>query len=153
VLTADLVAFVRASIPDPPLRVVEVGAGRGELAAELRSAGYRVTAIDPAAEPDSGVEPLALIDVRGSFEAAVAVVSLHHVDPLEESCAHLATLLPAGAKLVIDELDVDRYDERAADWWLAQRRALGSSEEHHEAAGMVRGLRRGVPMMSQAHGA
>jgi hypothetical protein len=29
---------------------------------------------------------------------------------------------------VIDELDIDRYDDRAIRWWLAQRRALGLAE-------------------------
>ena len=31
--------------------------------------------------------------------------------------------------LVIDEFDVMRLDDRAAEWWLAQRCALGSVEE------------------------
>jgi SAM-dependent methyltransferase len=141
VLTADLLAFVRASLPGPPLRILEIGAGAGELAAALRDAGYDVTAIDPGADAGSGVEPLALLDVRGTFDAAVAVVSLHHVEPLERSCEHLATLLPAGAPLVVDEIDADRYDEPAAEWWLAQRRALGSTHDDPDAASMVSGLR------------
>ncbi|HWE33249.1 MAG TPA: methyltransferase domain-containing protein [Solirubrobacteraceae bacterium] len=143
-LTTDLQAFVRASLPEPPLRILEVGAGAGELAAALRGAGYDVTAIDPAADEGSDVEPLALLDVRGAFDAAVAVVSLHHVEPLEQSCEHLATLVPAGAPLVVDEIDADRYDERAAEWWLAQRRARGSPHDDPDAAGMVRGLREHV---------
>ena len=51
--------------------------------------------------------------VRGSFDAAVSVVASHDVNPLEESCAHLATMLPPGGRLVVDEIDIDRYDERA----------------------------------------
>jgi hypothetical protein len=31
--------------------------------------------------------------------------------------------------LVVDEFDVATFDERAAAWWLAQRRALGASED------------------------
>lgn len=125
-LTSDLLAFVRSSLPPPPARVLEVGAGDGELAAALRSAGYDVTAIDPAAEPGSGVEPIALIDATGQFDAAVGIVSLHHVEPLEQSFAHLATLIKPGGMLVIDELDRDNFDRRAAAWWVAQQRALGS---------------------------
>jgi SAM-dependent methyltransferase len=141
VLTADLVAFVRSSLPEPPSRILEVGAGRGELASVLGAIGYTVTAIDPSAEPDSQVEQLSLLDVRGPFDAALAVVSLHHVDPLDESCAHLATLIPPGGRLVIDEIDIDRYDERAARWWLLQREAMGLSHEESDPAAMVRGLR------------
>jgi SAM-dependent methyltransferase len=130
-LTADVIAFVRASLPPPPSRILEVGAGRGELAAELRAAGYEVVALDPAAKPDTGVEPISLIDADGRFDAAVAIVSLHHVEPLETSCAHLATLIAPGGRLVIDELDLDRYDDRATQWWWARRRALGSDHADH----------------------
>jgi len=140
VLTADVLAFVRNALPAPPAHVLEVGAGRGELAAELRCAGYEVRAIDPAAEDGSGVERVGLLDVDGTFDAAVAIVSLHHVEPLEECCAHLATLVRPGGLLVIDEFDVERLDERAATWWLAQRRALGKSEPH-DAAGLVSAMR------------
>lgn len=142
-VTADLVAFIRASLPEPPSRILEIGAGRGELASLLVAAGYRVTAIDPAAEPGSHVDQLPLLDVSGEFDAAVAVVSLHHLDPLDESCAHLATLIPPGGQLVIDEIDAERYDERAARWWLAQRDGMESHDESDPAA-MVRGLREHV---------
>ncbi|MEY2514119.1 MAG: hypothetical protein QOJ89_1477 [bacterium] len=126
----DVVAFVRAALPAAPASVLEIGAGSGELAGELRDGGYDVTAIDPAAQDGSGVQPIGLLDVRGSFDAAVAVVSLHHVEPLRESCAHLATLVRPGGVLVVDEFDVARFDERAAGWWLAQRRAAGGEEQH-----------------------
>jgi 2-polyprenyl-3-methyl-5-hydroxy-6-metoxy-1,4-benzoquinol methylase len=97
VVAPDVLAFVRAALPPAPARVLEIGAGSGELAAALRAGGHDVTAIDPAAEDGTGVERAALIEVRGSFDAALAVVSLHHVEPLEASCAHLATLVRPGA--------------------------------------------------------
>jgi len=55
-----------------------------------------------------------------SFDAAVAVVSLHHVEPLPQSIDRLAALLQPGARLVVDEFDVDLLDERASAWWLDQ---------------------------------
>jgi SAM-dependent methyltransferase len=140
-VTSDLLAFVRSSLPEPPARVLEIGAGKGELASELREAGYEVTAIDPAAEPDTGVEPISLLDARGRFAAAVSVVSLHHIDPLAESCAHLAQLIAPGGPLVIDEIDVDRYDERATGWWLAQRGTLGALDHDTDAGKMIADLR------------
>jgi SAM-dependent methyltransferase len=119
--TPDVHAFVRAALPPAPARVLEIGAGGGELAAELRAAGYDVVAIDPAGGPPEilQVHLHELDEPDGSFAAAVAVVSLHHVEPLTESLARLAALLPAGAPLVVDEFDVERYDEGAARWWLA----------------------------------
>jgi SAM-dependent methyltransferase len=143
-LTVELQAFVRSSLPAPPARILEVGAGDGELSSALHVAGYQVTAIDPAAEPDSPVQPVALIDATGRFDAAVAVVALHHVDPLEASCAHLATLLEPGAVLVIDELDSQRFDATAATWWLGQRWAHGCREEHLGPDEMVDDLRHHV---------
>ena len=153
-LATDVLAFVRSALPAPPARVLEIGAGRGELAAELRSAGYDVHAIDPAAEEGSGVERAGLLEVTGTFDAAVAVVSLHHVEPLAASCERLATVLRDGGVLVIDEFDVGRLDERAADWWLGQRRAAGAEEQHgghgaqHDAQSLIAFMRGHVHPLS-----
>ena len=132
----DLVAFVRATLPPPPARVLEVGAGDGELAAALAAAGYDVVAIDPASEVET-VRPVPLHELdEEPFDAAVAVVSLHHVEPLGESLERLGALLRPGGVLVIDEIDFERFDERAARWWL---------DHHHEHPGdpaeMVAGVR------------
>ena len=126
--TAEVHAYVRAALPPPPARVLEIGAGDGELAAQLATGGYEVVAIDPAGGPPHVVQvPLLELDApAGSFAAAVAVTSLHHVEPLAESCRHLARLLAPGGRLVVDEFDVGIYDERAANWWL------GHADHHHE---------------------
>jgi SAM-dependent methyltransferase len=125
-----VLAFARGALPPAPARVLEIGAGDGELAAALRAQRYAVTAIDPRAEQAEGVEPIALIDAAGTYDAALAIVSLHHVEPLAESCAHLAGLLEPGGLLAIDELDVRRYDERVTSWWVHQRRAAGFDDDH-----------------------
>jgi SAM-dependent methyltransferase len=114
--TPDVHAFVRASLPPAPAEVLEIGAGSGELAEHLREAGYDVTAIDPAGGP--GVVQIHLHEVEGAFDAAVAVVSLHHVEPLAESVERLAAMLAPGARVVVDEFDVGAFDEEAAAWWL-----------------------------------
>src|SRR5436190_1385784 len=114
--SADLRAFVRANLPEPPARVLEVGAGAGRLARALRALGYDVLAIDPGSD-DEDVRAVALADLdepAGSFAAAVAVVSLHHVDPLEESCRRLGEVVEPGGTLVVDEFDVGAFDLGAA---------------------------------------
>lgn len=129
--SVELRAFVRANLPEPPARVLEVGAGAGHLARALRAAGYDVLAIDPRSDGDDDVHPVALADLdepEGSFAAAVAVVSLHHVEPLEESCRRLGELVEPGGALVIDEFDVGAFDLDAAAWWLDQRHALGEMQ-------------------------
>jgi SAM-dependent methyltransferase len=126
----EVEAWVRANLPPPPARVLEVGAGDGTLARSLRTAGYEVTAIDPKSEtPD--VQPLALVDLPDPahlFDAAVAVVSLHHVEPLAASIERLAAVMGQGAPLLLDEFDASALDERAAAWWLEQLRARGDDE-------------------------
>ena len=146
-VVSEVLAFVRAALPAPPARVLEVGAGSGELAAELCAGGYDVRAIDPAAEDGSGVERVELLGISGTFDAAVAVVSLHHVEPLEASCAHLATLIRPGGRLVIDEFDVMQLDHRAAEWWLGRRRAAGADDQH-DAESLVRFMRDHVHALS-----
>jgi SAM-dependent methyltransferase len=139
----EVVAYVRAALPAPPAHVLEVGAGDGALARALRTLGFDVTAIDPASsQPD--VLPVALEQLEAEpdgFDAAVAVLSLHHVDPLSESCRRLADAMRPGAPLVIDEFDVARLDEAAAAWWIAQRQAAGADAHGHTPASMVAELR------------
>ena len=131
----DVTAFVRAALPAAPARVLEVGAGDGELAAALTEAGYEVVAIDPAAEA-ANVRRVALHELdEVPFDAAVAVVSLHHVEPLAESCERLAALVRPGGVLVVDEIDFERYDERAARWWLDH------ADHDGDPAEMVAGVR------------
>jgi SAM-dependent methyltransferase len=107
-----------------------VGAGNGELAQALAGAGYDVTAIDP--EPSgANVQARALHELDeppAPFDAALAVTSLHHVEPLGDSLRRLAEVLKPGAPLVVDEFDVGAFDRRAAEWWLEQRRLLGGHE-------------------------
>jgi SAM-dependent methyltransferase len=136
---ADVLGFVRHALPAPPARVLEVGAGGGELAAALRGLGHDVMAIDPAASTP-GVLPVALLELDaadGSFDAAVAVLSLHHVEPLEESCARLAAAVRPGGRLVVDEMDVAALDARAAAWWLGHHGPRDGHDHASEPAAMV----------------
>ena len=135
----DLIVFVRSVLPDPPARVLEVGAGGGELATRLASIGYDVVAIDPKPGP-AHVLPVPLHELdepADAFDAAVAVLSLHHVEPLPESLANLARMLRPGGRLAIDEFDVTAFDARAARWLIAQWAAAGRDGHHEEPDAMV----------------
>jgi SAM-dependent methyltransferase len=132
----DAIAYVRAALPPPPARVLEIGAGDGELAAVLSSAGYDVTAIDPKGGDGVLQVPLEALDAKPrTFDAAVAMLSLHHVVPLGRSLRRLSEIMRHGAHLIVDEFDVQRYDERAAAWWLHH------ADHAHDAADHVAEMR------------
>ena len=157
-----MTAFVRAALPPAPARVLEIGAGDGELAAILAQAGYDIVAIDPASS-SADVRPVALHELEeppASFDAAVAVVSLHHVEPLEESARRLADLVRGGGTLAVDEIDVERLDERAVRWWLGHRGDVGTPgeivagmREHHSLAQLREALNRWFALGEPVRGA
>jgi SAM-dependent methyltransferase len=122
---------------------LEVGAGEGELAAQLRVDGYDVLAIDPREGAADGVTTLALIDVTEpaeSFDAAIAMLSLHHVEPLGASLEHLAGLLRPGAPLLVDEFDTAAFDRRAAAWLISRWHHQGR-EVHSDAGALIGDVR------------
>ncbi|WP_165491851.1 class I SAM-dependent methyltransferase [Egibacter rhizosphaerae] len=121
--------FVRTALPTPPARVLEVGAGLGDLAVDLRTAGHDVTATDP--DPDRGPDVRAgsLYDVatdEGPFDAVVASRVLHHLPELGGALDHLALLLADGGRLIVNDFAREAVEGRAAAWmaaWLTHRDA------------------------------
>lgn len=103
----------------------------------MSAAGYSVVAIDPAGE--APVLPIALVDLEqpaAPFDAAVAVLSLHHIDPLAPSLKKLAEVMRPDGLLVVDEIDVAAFDLRAAEWLIERWREAGR-DAPTSAAGMV----------------
>jgi 2-polyprenyl-3-methyl-5-hydroxy-6-metoxy-1,4-benzoquinol methylase len=134
--------WVLTTLPPGTAEVLEIGAGEGELAAYLRAKGIEVRAIDPRGGAE-GVEQVALIDLdcaEGEFGAAVAMLSLHHVEPLDDSLARLHAALRPGGALLVDEFDVATFDRRAADWLLARWHEQGR-EVHSDAGAFTADVR------------
>ena len=124
-------AFVLACLPRRRCRVLEVGAGRGGLAAVMRRVGHTVTAIDPRTEPGAGVLPVALERHRTArrYDAAVAASVLHHLDDLGAALDHLAALLRPGGCVIVHEYGPDRLDRPTAFWLLDRWRRAGRDHE------------------------
>ena len=143
--------FVAANLPPAPARVLEVGCGEGRLTRALIDLGYDARGIDPRAPDRPAFEriPLEELRVEHPYDAAVAVVSLHHLHDLPRAVERLADALAPGGPLVIDEFDRARLDPATTAWLWRQRQALAAvglghapdhatPEEHHGA--LVGGL-------------
>ncbi|HVN61473.1 MAG TPA: class I SAM-dependent methyltransferase [Gaiellaceae bacterium] len=94
-----------------PRRVLEVGAGRGELAERMmRELGAEVTAVDQsermveltrARGVDAIVADLQSLPLaEGSFDCAIAAWMLYHVPDLDRGLGELARVLIPGGRLV-----------------------------------------------------
>jgi SAM-dependent methyltransferase len=120
--------FVREQLPAPPARVLEIGCGRGHLALQLAAAGYEVVAVDPEAPPGPIFRSSRIEDFTDPepFEAAVAVLSLHHVDDLDLAVGRAHDLLAPGALIVIREFAAERLEGRTAEWYFHLRSALAA---------------------------
>ncbi len=121
--------FLSAQLPAPPLRVLEVGCGRGELAHALAQRGFEVTAIDPSAPEGPIFQRVGLedfSDTRG-FDAVVASVSVHHIEDLAGALDRIASFLPPGGVFVLEEFAKERLAGATARWYYHQRRALAEA--------------------------
>ena len=125
----DVADLVQRALPPAPARVLEVGCGEGRLARTISAAGYRVVAIDPEAPEGPIFERVTIEEfvATGQFDAAVAAVSLHHIDELAAAVAKIAALLVPGGAFVVVELASDRFDAATAAWALEH---LDVGKEH-----------------------
>jgi SAM-dependent methyltransferase len=126
----ELIEFVLSQLPATG-RVLEVGCGGGELARALEAAGYDVLAIDPDAPEGAIFRRVTLeeLDDPGPFDAVVASRSLHHIHDLGGALDKIAALAPL---LVLNEFAWDLLDERTAEWFDGQRRALEAAGQDPE---------------------
>lgn len=110
-------AFVRSWLPAPPARVLEIGCGDGRLALALAEEGWRVTAVDPAAPEGAPFIRGAIEDLdpseHGPFDAAVAVLSLHHLEDLGVALDRVRSLLGPGAVFIVDGFSKEELEDEA----------------------------------------
>jgi SAM-dependent methyltransferase len=128
----DQEAFVGPAVRGAA-RVLEVGCGRGLLAARLAGAGHAVVAIDPRLPPASE-RPIAarltfveadLLDFEApAFDAIAFTSSLHHIAPLGEAIARACDLLAPGGLLVIDDFDLEAPDLATLRWYYDTQEVL-----------------------------
>lgn len=127
----DLHALALRELPRPPVRVLEVGCGSGELARAMEADGYDVVAVDPKA-PDGAIfrrTTIEELDDDGSFDAVVASLSLHHVHDLADALDKVRSLMRPGAPFLVREFAWDVVDEPTARWDYARRGEPGGLAE------------------------
>jgi len=107
-------------LPEPPARVLDVGAGTGRDAAALAAKGYTVTAVEPTPElreramalhPEPGIEWLGdslpdlvtLADRAQSYDAVMLTAVWMHLDEAERARAmpRVARLLRPGGVMIL----------------------------------------------------
>src|SRR5438552_891899 len=115
------VAHLKPLLPAPPARVLEVGCGRGALAAALADLGYQVTGVDRDAEMAAAAEKRGVSviqadvrDVRGEYDVVLFTRSLHHAESLDDLLACAAGLLAPDGQIVIEEFAWERVDQAGA---------------------------------------
>jgi SAM-dependent methyltransferase len=98
-------------------RVVDVGCGDGELVKRLAAAGIDAVGVDPKAPAHPRLIRGRLEDAAGigPFDAATAVMSLHHAD-LAAVMEALARLVPVPGRLFVSELAWEAYDDACVRW-------------------------------------
>lgn len=115
--------FVRAWLPAPPARVVEIGCGPlGGFVPALESAGYQATGVDPEAPAGPSYRNVEFerCEVPGPLDAVVACASLHHVADLGVVLDQVNAMLVRGGVVVIVEWAWERFDEATARWCFAR---------------------------------
>lgn len=129
-------AFVKRTLRGGPLRLLEVGCGRGELALRMREEGHEVIGVEVSGEAVQ-VGRAAGLDVREAdflrfeeepFDAVLFTRSLHHIGRLPEAVERAHALLVPGGLLVAEEFDVENVDQATAAWFYSLQALLAAAE-------------------------
>jgi SAM-dependent methyltransferase len=126
---ATLWPLVRARLPAPPARVLDLGCGPlGGFVPFLRSSGYEAVGVDPEAPDTADYRRVHFeqVELPQRFDAAIASTSLHHVDEPGEVIDRLAGTLRSGGALVVVEWAWEKFDEETARWCFQR---LGDDEQ------------------------
>ena len=128
--------LVRARLPPPPVRVVDIGCGpHGGFVPFLRTSGYEAIGVDPRAPETSHYRRIEFEDLEldERLDVAIASTSLHHVTDPAEVIDRLASALTKGGTFIVVEWAREKFDEATARWcfqrlgpddpnWLHRRR-------------------------------
>lgn len=125
---------LRALLPPPGRRTLDVGCGEGRVGRALHAAGHRVVGIDSSptllslARETGGYEEVVCGDAAalpweaGAFDLAVAHMSLHDIDDLPRAVAEIARVLERNGRLCLAIIHPLNRSPEALDDYFAERR-------------------------------
>jgi SAM-dependent methyltransferase len=124
--------FLHRILPAPPLRILEVGCGSGDLAKRLMGEGFEVTALDASPEAVRMARAAGVPAVEADFldynndlyDVVLFVRSLHHMRSLSDAVLRAAALLHAKGSLIAEEFARERADRETAAWFYDNRELL-----------------------------
>ena len=122
--------LVRARLPVPPARVLDLGCGpRGGFVPFLLSSGYDAEGVDPEAPESAEYHRIEFerLELPRQFDAAIASASLHHVNDPREVIDRLTMALTSSGTLIVAEWAWEKFDEETAQWCFER---LGQDEEN-----------------------
>ena len=116
---ATLWPLVRARLPPPPARVVDIGCGPlGGFVPLLHSSGYEAAGVDPKAPDTADYHRTEFehLELPHRVDAVIASTSLHHVADPAEVIDSLTNTLTSDGTLVVVEWAWEKFDETTARW-------------------------------------
>ena len=124
--------FLHRTLPAPPLRILEVGCGSGDLAKRLLREGFEVTALDSSPEAvrvarAAGAQQWTRTSLgynNDPYDVVLFVRSLHHVRSLSDAMLRAAALLHAKGWLIAEEFARERPNRETAAWFYDNRELL-----------------------------
>ncbi|MBA3309964.1 MAG: class I SAM-dependent methyltransferase [Nocardioidaceae bacterium] len=125
--------FVRAQLPTPGSRVIEIGCGPlGGFVPRLDREGYDAVGIDPEAPESPGYHRVEFerFQLPQPVDAVVACTSLHHVADLDDVLDRVASALVTGGVVVVVEWASERFDEATAKWCFSRLENSTTEDDH-----------------------
>ncbi|MES3038293.1 MAG: class I SAM-dependent methyltransferase [Bdellovibrionota bacterium] len=124
----------------PKSTILEVGCGKGELAAALKKKGHNIVGIDTSdiavsESQKAGIHAIKT-NIEGLIETGFDVIlftrSLHHIQNLDFCLKVAKEKLNPGGIVIIEDFGFDLVDKITANWYQGLRNTLAQTAEKPE---------------------
>lgn len=118
--------FVKKNLVDSKARILQIGCGQGELAAQLKNEGFQISVVDSSPEAvekakakglDAEVADLLEYPSEGTYDAVLFSGSLHSGHPLDALLKKTKALLSPSGKLLVEDFAIEQMQTETAAWF------------------------------------